>query len=120
ELRMWARNGLRKIPPRQFHHPDAGHRHDKDFGKYLLHTRDQRRGGGRTRWRDGETHRPYFRGEGAPAQGGRCENMMTFEQFLIGTGTVLLLLMLSALYRIAVGLTTLDRIVAANVIGTKT
>lgn len=46
--------------------------------------------------------------------------MMTFEQFLIGTGTVLLLLMLPALYRIAVGPTTLDRIVAANVIGTKT
>lgn len=46
--------------------------------------------------------------------------MSPFELFLVGAGTALLLLMLPALYRIAVGPTTLDRIVAANVIGTKT
>lgn len=46
--------------------------------------------------------------------------MMTFEQFAMGAGAALLLLMLPAIYRIASGPTTLDRLVAANVIGTKT
>lgn len=45
---------------------------------------------------------------------------MTFEQFSIGAGAALLLLMLPAIYRIATGPTALDRIVAANIIGTKT
>lgn len=46
--------------------------------------------------------------------------MITFEQFATGAGAALLLLMLPAIYRIATGPTTLDRIVAANIIGTKT
>jgi len=46
--------------------------------------------------------------------------MITFEQFSIGAGAALLLLMLPAIYRIATGPTALDRIVAANIIGTKT
>ena len=46
--------------------------------------------------------------------------MITFEQFSIGVGAVLLFLMLPAIYRIAVGPTALDRIVATNIIGTKT
>jgi len=46
--------------------------------------------------------------------------MITFEKFSIGVGAVLLLLMLPAIYRIMVGPTALDRIVATNIIGTKT
>jgi len=46
--------------------------------------------------------------------------MITFEQFAIGAGGALFLLMLPAIYRIAVGPTALDRIVATNIIGTKT
>lgn len=45
---------------------------------------------------------------------------MSFEQFAIGAGLVLLLLMIPAMLRIVKGPTALDRIVAANVIGTKT
>lgn len=45
---------------------------------------------------------------------------MTFEHFSIAVGVALLFLMLPALWRIAVGPTTMDRIVATNVIGTKT
>jgi multicomponent Na+:H+ antiporter subunit F len=45
---------------------------------------------------------------------------MTFEHFATGAGIVLLLLMIPAMYRIVKGPTALDRIVAANVIGTKT
>ncbi|MFT5465702.1 MAG: multicomponent Na+:H+ antiporter subunit F [Verrucomicrobiales bacterium] len=39
---------------------------------------------------------------------------------IAGVGVVLLILMLLPLYRIAVGPTAIDRIVAVNVIGTKT
>lgn len=46
--------------------------------------------------------------------------MITFEQFSIGVGAALLFLMIPALYRIVVGPTALDRIVAVNIIGTKT
>jgi multicomponent Na+:H+ antiporter subunit F len=46
--------------------------------------------------------------------------MITFEQFATGAGAALLLLMLPAIYRITKGPTALDRIVAANIIGTKT
>jgi len=45
---------------------------------------------------------------------------MTFEDFAIGVGVTLLLLMIPAIYRIVVGPTAIDRIVAVNVIGTKT
>ncbi len=38
----------------------------------------------------------------------------------IGAGMVMFLLMLPALYRVVAGPTVIDRIVAANVIGTKT
>jgi multicomponent Na+:H+ antiporter subunit F len=40
--------------------------------------------------------------------------------FFIGAGIAMFLLMLPALMRVAVGPTVIDRIVAANVIGTKT
>ncbi|MCB1229537.1 MAG: pH regulation protein F [Verrucomicrobiae bacterium] len=43
-----------------------------------------------------------------------------FTAIAIIAGMVLLLLMLPALYRIVVGPTSIDRIVAVNVIGTKT
>jgi multicomponent Na+:H+ antiporter subunit F len=45
---------------------------------------------------------------------------MTFEHFAIGAGMALLLLMIPAMLRIVKGPTALDRIVAVNVIGTKT
>lgn len=45
---------------------------------------------------------------------------MSFESFIIGTGVALFLLMLPAMWRLTVGPTALDRIVAVNVIGTKT
>jgi len=45
---------------------------------------------------------------------------MTFEQFATGAGIVLLVLMIPAMLRIVRGPTALDRIVAVNVIGTKT
>lgn len=45
---------------------------------------------------------------------------MTFEHFAIGAGITLLLFMLPAMWRLTVGPTALDRIVAVNVIGTKT
>lgn len=45
---------------------------------------------------------------------------MTFEHFTTGVGLVLLLLMIPAMLRIVRGPTALDRIVAVNVIGTKT
>tara|TARA_R110002096_G_scaffold27831_4_gene84620 strand:+ start:288 stop:596 length:309 start_codon:yes stop_codon:yes gene_type:complete len=45
---------------------------------------------------------------------------MTFVDFTVGAGLAILLLMIPALWRIAVGPTALDRIVAVNVIGTKT
>ena len=42
------------------------------------------------------------------------------DAFLIGVGVALLLLMVLALYRAISGPTIIDRILAANVIGTKT
>jgi multicomponent Na+:H+ antiporter subunit F len=45
---------------------------------------------------------------------------MTFVQFSIGAGVAMLLMMIPAIYRIIAGPTALDRIVAVNVIGTKT
>lgn len=45
---------------------------------------------------------------------------MTFVQFSIGAGVTIFLLMIPAIYRIIAGPTALDRIVAVNVIGTKT
>jgi multicomponent Na+:H+ antiporter subunit F len=45
---------------------------------------------------------------------------MTFEHFSIGAGIALFLMMLPAMWRITVGPSALDRIVAINVIGTKT
>lgn len=45
---------------------------------------------------------------------------MSFETFSIGVGLALFLLMLPAMWRMTVGPTALDRIVAVNVIGTKT
>lgn len=45
---------------------------------------------------------------------------MTFETFAIGVGVTLLTLMVPALYRIVRGPTALDRIVAVNIVGTKT
>ncbi|MEM7601728.1 MAG: monovalent cation/H+ antiporter complex subunit F [Verrucomicrobiota bacterium] len=45
---------------------------------------------------------------------------MSFEQFSIATGVTLLFFMLPSMWRIVVGPTALDRIVAVNVIGTKT
>ncbi|MAS95685.1 MAG: pH regulation protein F [Verrucomicrobiales bacterium] len=45
---------------------------------------------------------------------------MSFEQFIIGAGVALFLLMLPAMWRITVGPTALDRIVGVNVVGTKT
>ena len=40
--------------------------------------------------------------------------------FLLTSGVIMFLLMLPALYRVMVGPTVIDRLVAANVIGTKT
>ena len=45
---------------------------------------------------------------------------MTTELFSVLVGSVLFVLMLPALYRVAVGPTSFDRLVAVNVIGTKT
>ena len=45
---------------------------------------------------------------------------MTFEHFSIGAGLAVLIFMLPAMWRLTVGPTALDRIVAVNVIGTKT
>ncbi len=45
---------------------------------------------------------------------------MTFESFATGVGLALLLLMIPAVVRLVKGPTALDRIVAVNVIGTKT
>ena len=45
---------------------------------------------------------------------------MISDEFLMGAGLALFLMMLSALYRIVVGPTAIDRIVAVNIIGTKT
>lgn len=45
---------------------------------------------------------------------------MTFEQFSIGVGLAVLVFMLPAMWRLSVGPSALDRIVAVNVIGTKT
>ncbi|NRB75655.1 MAG: pH regulation protein F, partial [Verrucomicrobiales bacterium] len=45
---------------------------------------------------------------------------MTFEDFATAVGLILFLLMIPALWRIVKGPTALDRIVAVNVIGTKT
>lgn len=42
------------------------------------------------------------------------------ETFLILTGSILFLMMLPVLYRIVIGPTAIDRIVAVNIIGTKT
>ena len=47
-------------------------------------------------------------------------NHPVMEGFLIGAGIVMFLLMLPALYRVVAGPTVIDRIVAANIIGTKT
>lgn len=47
--------------------------------------------------------------------------MGDFERyFLLAAGIALFLMMLPVLYRIVVGPTAIDRIVAANIIGTKT
>ena len=45
---------------------------------------------------------------------------MTIEIFALAVGVGLFVLMLPALYRVAVGPTSYDRLVAVNVIGTKT
>ena len=45
---------------------------------------------------------------------------MTTEVFTLGVGVVLFVLMLPALHRVVVGPTSFDRLVAVNVIGTKT
>ena len=45
---------------------------------------------------------------------------MTIETFTSAVGVALFVLMLPALYRVAVGPTSFDRLVAVNVIGTKT
>lgn len=45
---------------------------------------------------------------------------MDLTTFFTGTGIVILLFMLPAIWRLVVGPTALDRIVAVNVIGTKT
>lgn len=45
---------------------------------------------------------------------------MIGDGFFIGVGLALFVLMISALYRIMVGPTAIDRIVAVNIIGTKT
>lgn len=45
---------------------------------------------------------------------------MTFDHFSVGVGLALLILMLPAMWRMTIGPTALDRIVAVNVIGTKT
>ena len=45
---------------------------------------------------------------------------MNFEDFSVLTGILLLLFMIPAMWRLTVGPTALDRIVAVNVIGTKT
>ena len=45
---------------------------------------------------------------------------MTVEGFTVFAGAALFVLMLPALYRVAVGPTSFDRLVAVNVIGTKT
>jgi multicomponent Na+:H+ antiporter subunit F len=45
---------------------------------------------------------------------------MTFENFTVYTGVVMLLLMIPSMWRLTVGPNALDRIVAVNVIGTKT
>lgn len=45
---------------------------------------------------------------------------MNFDMFITGAGLALFFLMLPAMWRITVGPTALDRIVAVNVIGTKT
>lgn len=45
---------------------------------------------------------------------------MNFELFTTWAGVAILLLMIPAMWRIATGPTALDRIVAVNVIGTKT
>ena len=45
---------------------------------------------------------------------------MTTNEFTIYAGIALFVLMLPALYRVAVGPTSFDRLLAVNVIGTKT
>ena len=45
---------------------------------------------------------------------------MTTEEFTVCAGVALFVLMFPALYRVAVGPTSFDRLVAVNVIGTKT
>jgi multicomponent Na+:H+ antiporter subunit F len=45
---------------------------------------------------------------------------MNLENFLIGAGVFLFLLMVPVLYRVIIGPTTIDRLVGINVIGTKT
>tara|TARA_B100000927_G_scaffold45062_3_gene32400 strand:+ start:1362 stop:1670 length:309 start_codon:yes stop_codon:yes gene_type:complete len=45
---------------------------------------------------------------------------MTFEDFAVGVGLAIFFLMLPPLWRIIKGPSALDRIVAVNVIGTKT
>lgn len=45
---------------------------------------------------------------------------MSFTDFATAAGMALLCLMIPAIYRIIIGPTALDRIVAVNVIGTKT
>ncbi len=42
------------------------------------------------------------------------------ENFFIGTGVILLLIMLPLFYRVMAGPTAFDRIMAVNIIGTKT
>jgi multicomponent Na+:H+ antiporter subunit F len=46
--------------------------------------------------------------------------MNLFHQFLVGTGLFMFVLMLPVMYRVVLGPTALDRIVAINMIGTKT
>ena len=46
--------------------------------------------------------------------------MTSFHMFLVGTGLFVFLLMLPVMYRLIFGPTALDRIVAINMVGTKT
>jgi multicomponent Na+:H+ antiporter subunit F len=46
--------------------------------------------------------------------------MNLFHMFLVGAGLFLFVLMLPVMYRVVLGPTALDRIVAINIVGTKT
>lgn len=46
--------------------------------------------------------------------------MLSFDIIVVGTGFALFVLMIPALFRVVKGPTAIDRIVAVNIIGTKT